>query len=86
MYTDSSDKDLFINLILLDEDIVNKIHSVSSVEKTILSSLEDLSQLHALGSVISILVESSTYFCTRVLQEHFAHLVDIVGTKADYES
>ncbi|ONM57002.1 MMS19 nucleotide excision repair protein-like protein [Zea mays] len=86
MYTDSSDKDLFINLILLDEDIVNKIHSVSSVEKTILSSLEDLSQLHALGSVISILAESSTYFCTRVLQEHFAHLVDIVGTKADYES
>jgi DNA repair/transcription protein MET18/MMS19 len=86
MYTDSSDKDLFINLILLDEDIVNKIHSVSSVEKTILSSLEDLAQLHALGSVISILVESSTYFCTRVLQEHFAHLVDIVGTKADYES
>lgn len=86
MYTDSSDKDLFINLILLDEDIVNKIHSVSSVEKTILSSLEDLAQLHALGSVISILAESSTYFCTRVLQEHFAHLVDIVGTKADYES
>ncbi|CAD6220938.1 unnamed protein product [Miscanthus lutarioriparius] len=86
MYTDSSDKDLFINLILLDEDIVNKIRSVSSVEKSILSSLEDLAQLHALGSVISILAESSTYFCTRVLQEHFAHLVDIVGTKADYES
>jgi DNA repair/transcription protein MET18/MMS19 len=86
MYTDSSDKDLFINLILLDEDIVNKIRSVSSVEKSILSSSEDLAQLHALGSVISILAESSTYFCTRVLQEHFVHLVDIVGTKADYES
>jgi DNA repair/transcription protein MET18/MMS19 len=86
MYTNSSDKDLFINLILLDEDIVNKIRSVSSVEKSILSSLEDLAQLHALGSVISILAESSTYFCTRVLQEHFVHLVDIVGTKADYES
>lgn len=86
MCIDASDKDLFIDLILLDKDIVNKIHSVSRVEKPILSSLEDLAQLHALGSVISTLAESSTYFCTRVLQEHFTHLVDILGTKVDYES
>ncbi|TKW30689.2 hypothetical protein SEVIR_2G056300v4 [Setaria viridis] len=86
MCIDSSDKDLFINLILLDEDIVNKIHSISSEEKSILSSLEDLAQLHALGSVISILSESSTYLCARVLQEHFTQLVDILGTSTDYES
>ncbi|XP_039793571.1 MMS19 nucleotide excision repair protein homolog isoform X2 [Panicum virgatum] len=85
-YIDSPDKDLFINLILLDEDIVNKIHSISSAEKSLLSSLEDLAQVHALGSVISILAESSTYFCTRVLQEHLTHLVDILGTSTDYES
>ncbi|PAN09691.1 hypothetical protein PAHAL_2G044600 [Panicum hallii] len=85
-YIDSSDKDLFINLILLDEDIVNKIHSISSAEKSILSSLEDLAQVNALGSVISILAESSTYFCTRVFQEHLTHLVDILGTSTDYES
>ena len=85
-YIDSPDKDLFINLILLDEDIVNKIHSISSAEKSLLSSLEDLAQVHALGSVISILMESSTYFCTRVLQEHLTHLVDILGTSTDYES
>ncbi|WVZ62100.1 hypothetical protein U9M48_011885 [Paspalum notatum var. saurae] len=86
MYIDSSDKDIFINLILLDEDIVNKIRSISSAEKSVLGSLEDLAQLHALGSVISILAESSTYFCTRVLQEHFTHLVDALGASADYES
>ncbi|KAG2640277.1 hypothetical protein PVAP13_2KG062600 [Panicum virgatum] len=85
-YIDSPDKDLFINLILLDEDIVNKIHSISRAEKSILSSLEDLAQVHALGSVISILMESSTYFCTRVLQEHLTHLVDVLGTSTDYES
>ncbi|XP_062189386.1 MMS19 nucleotide excision repair protein homolog [Phragmites australis] len=86
MYIDSSDKDLFINLILLDKEIVNKIRSISSAEKFISSSLEDLVQLHALGSVISILAESSTYLCTRVLQEHFTHMVDILGTSASYES
>ncbi|KAJ1287959.1 hypothetical protein BS78_02G051100 [Paspalum vaginatum] len=86
MYIGSSDKDLFINLILLDEDIVNKIRSISSAEKSVLGSLEDLTQLHALGSVISILAESSAYFCTRVLQEHFTHLVDVLGASADYES
>ncbi|XP_062187107.1 MMS19 nucleotide excision repair protein homolog [Phragmites australis] len=86
MYIDSSDKDLFINLILLDKEIVNKIRSISSAEKSILSSLEDPVELHVLGSVISILAESSTYFCTRVLQEHFTHLVDILGASAGYES
>ncbi|CAO1949082.1 unnamed protein product [Urochloa humidicola] len=85
MHIDSSDKDLFINLILLDHDIVNKVHSISGALSA-LSSLEDLGQVHALGSVISILAESSTYLCTRVLQEHFTHLVDILGTSTDYES
>lgn len=85
-FIDSSDKDLFINLILLDTDIVNKIHSISSAEMSILSSLEDLAQVNALGSVISILAESSTYSCTRVLQEHFTHLVDVLGISTDYES
>ncbi|TVU41724.1 hypothetical protein EJB05_15269 [Eragrostis curvula] len=82
VYISSSDKDLFIKLILLDKDIVNNIHSISSAEKSILTSSEDLIQLHALGSVISILAESSTYLCTRVLQEHFTHLVDILGASA----
>ncbi|KAL6880640.1 hypothetical protein ACP4OV_012205 [Aristida adscensionis] len=77
MYIDSSDKDLFINLILFDEDIVNNIHSISTAENSI-----DLFQLQALGSVISILAESSAYFCTRVLQEHFTNLVDTLGTSA----
>ncbi|CAL5091158.1 unnamed protein product [Urochloa decumbens] len=85
MHIDSSDKDFFINLILLDEDIVNKVHSISGALST-LSSSEDLAQVHALGSVISILAKSSTYFCTRVLQEHFTHFVDILGTSTDYES
>ncbi|KAK3126515.1 hypothetical protein QOZ80_7AG0557780 [Eleusine coracana subsp. coracana] len=86
VYISSSDKDLFTKLILLDEDIVNNIHSISSVGKSILTSSEDLIQLHALGSVISILAESSSYSCTRVLQEHFAHLVDILGASAGCES
>ncbi|KAL6647936.1 hypothetical protein ACP70R_015373 [Stipagrostis hirtigluma subsp. patula] len=75
MFIDSPDKDLFINLILLDEDIVNNIRSISTAEKSI-----DLVQLQTLGSVICVLAESSAYFCTRVLQEHFTHLVDILGT------
>lgn len=86
VYIDSPDKDLFINLILFDADIVNKIRFISSAEKYMLSSLEDLAQLHSLGSVICILAESSTYFCTRVLQEHFTNLVNILGASADCES
>jgi DNA repair/transcription protein MET18/MMS19 len=86
VHISSSDKDLFIKLILLDTDIANNIHSISSVKKSILNSSEDLIQLHALGSVIYILAESSAYFCTRVLQEHFTHLVDILGDSASCES
>ncbi|KAF8713485.1 hypothetical protein HU200_028262 [Digitaria exilis] len=86
VFIDSSDKDLFINLILFDGDIENKIHSILSAERSILSSVEDLAQVNALGSVISILAESSTYSCTRVFQEHFTHLVDALGTSTDYES
>lgn len=86
VFIDSSDKDLFINLILFDGDIENKIHSILSAERSILSSVEDLAQVNALGSVISILAQSSTYSCTRVFQEHFTHLVDALGTSTDYES
>lgn len=65
---------------------MNNIHSIVSEEKSIWSSLQNLVQLHALGSVISILAKSSTYFVTRVLQAHFRSLVDILGTSAGYES
>lgn len=76
----SADRDIFINLILLDEDVVNNIHSVTTEEKS-----HDLNQLQALGSVISIIAESSTYFCTRVFQAHFTRLVDILGSSAGFE-
>ncbi|KAM0868426.1 hypothetical protein ACQ4PT_041325 [Festuca glaucescens] len=82
----STDRDIFINLILLDEDIVNNIHSVTTEEKSICRSSHDLNQLQALGSVISIIAESSTYFCTRVFQVHFARLVDILGSSAGFKS
>ncbi|CAM0905499.1 unnamed protein product [Alopecurus aequalis] len=85
-YIHSTDRDIFINLILLDEDIVNNIHSVTTEEKSICTSSHDLNQLQALGSVISILAEPSTYFCTRVFQAHFTRLVDILGSSAGFES
>lgn len=85
-YIHSSDRDIFINLILLDEDIVNNIHSVTTEEKSIGSSLQNQKQLQALGSVISILAESSTYLCTRVFQAHFKRLVDILGNSAGFDS
>ena len=85
-YIHSTDRDIFINLILLDEDIVNKIHSVITEENSIPGSSHDLNQLQALGSVISILAESSTYFCTRVIQAHFTRLVDILGSSAGFKS
>uniref|UniRef100_A0A0E0AGF6 MMS19 nucleotide excision repair protein n=1 Tax=Oryza glumipatula TaxID=40148 RepID=A0A0E0AGF6_9ORYZ len=81
-----SDEDRLINLILLDEDIVSSIHSVASEEASGLTSLQNPIQLHALGSVISILAESSAYFCTRVLQAHFARLVDSLEISAGRES
>uniref|UniRef100_A0A0D9WW46 MMS19 nucleotide excision repair protein n=1 Tax=Leersia perrieri TaxID=77586 RepID=A0A0D9WW46_9ORYZ len=80
-----SDEDRLINLILLDEDVVSSIHSVSSEEASVLTSLQNPIQLHALGSVISILAESSAYFCTRVLQAHFARLVDNLEISAGRE-
>ncbi|VAI80601.1 unnamed protein product [Triticum turgidum subsp. durum] len=79
-YIHSSDRDIFINLILLDEDIVNNIHSVTTEENSIGSSLQ------ALGSVVSILAGSSTYLCTRVFQAHFKRLVDILGNSAGFDS
>ncbi|KAF7111291.1 hypothetical protein CFC21_111316 [Triticum aestivum] len=79
-YIHSPDRDIFINLILLDEDIVNNIHSVTTEEKSIDSSLQ------ALGSVVSILAGSSTYLCTRVFQAHFKRLVDILGNSAGFDS
>ncbi|KAF7104313.1 hypothetical protein CFC21_105219 [Triticum aestivum] len=79
-YIHSSDRDIFINLILLDEDIVNNIHSVTTEEKSVGSSLQ------ALGSVVSILAGSSTYLCTRVFQAHFKRLVDILGNSAGFDS
>ncbi|KAM3214545.1 hypothetical protein ACQJBY_066820 [Aegilops geniculata] len=79
-YIHSPDRDIFINLILLDEDIVNNIHSVTTEEKSIGSSLQ------ALGSVVSILAGSSTYLCTRVFQAHFKRLVDILGNSAGFDS
>jgi DNA repair/transcription protein MET18/MMS19 len=82
----SADRDIFINLILLDEDIVNNIHSVTTEEKSICRSSDDLNQLQSLGSVISIIAESSTYFCTRVFQAHFTRLVDILGSSASFKS
>lgn len=82
----SSDRDLFINLVLLDEDIVNNIRSVTTDEKSICNSLQDQNQLQALGNVISILAESSTYFCTRVFQAHFTHFVDIFAKSAGFDS
>uniref|UniRef100_A0ACD5UN90 Uncharacterized protein n=1 Tax=Avena sativa TaxID=4498 RepID=A0ACD5UN90_AVESA len=85
-YIHSTDRDIFINLILLDEDIVNNIHSVTTEERSICRSLQDLNQLQALGRVISILAESSTYFCTRVFQAHFTRLVDILGSSAGFKS
>lgn len=85
-YIHSSDRDIFINLILLDDDIVNNIHSVTTEENSICSSLQNQKQLQALGSVISILAESSTYLCTRVLQAHFKRLVDILGNSAGFDS
>uniref|UniRef100_A0A0E0LHR7 MMS19 nucleotide excision repair protein n=1 Tax=Oryza punctata TaxID=4537 RepID=A0A0E0LHR7_ORYPU len=81
-----SDEDRLINLILLDEDIVSSIHSVASEETSGLTSLQNPIQLHALGSVISILAESSAYFCTRVLQAHFARLVDSLEISAGRET
>uniref|UniRef100_J3MIZ5 MMS19 nucleotide excision repair protein n=1 Tax=Oryza brachyantha TaxID=4533 RepID=J3MIZ5_ORYBR len=75
------DENRLINLILLDEDIVSSIHSVESEETSVLT-LQNLIQLHALGSVISILAESSAYFCTRVLQAHFVRLVDSLEISA----
>uniref|UniRef100_A0ACD5UY57 Uncharacterized protein n=1 Tax=Avena sativa TaxID=4498 RepID=A0ACD5UY57_AVESA len=85
-YIHSTDRDIFINLILLDEDIVNNIHSVTTEEKSICRSSQDLNQLQDLGRVISILAESSTYFCTRVFQAHFTRLVDILGSSAGFKS
>lgn len=85
-YIHSSDRDLFINLILLDDDIVNNFHSVTIEEKSICSSPQKLHQLQALGSVISILAESSTYFCTRIFQAHFTRLIDILVNSAGFES
>lgn len=79
-YIHSPDRDIFINLILLDEDIVNNIHSVTTEEKSVGSSLQ------ALGSVVSILAGSSTYLCTRVFQAHFKRLVDILGNSAGFDS
>ncbi|KAM3297542.1 hypothetical protein ACQJBY_039450 [Aegilops geniculata] len=79
-YIHSPDRDIFINLILLDEDIVNNIHSVTTEEESIGSSLQ------ALGSVVSILAGSSTYLCTRVFQAHFKRLVDILGNSAGFDS
>ncbi|KAL5197207.1 hypothetical protein ABZP36_000719 [Zizania latifolia] len=85
-YMGSSDEDRLINLILLDEDIVNNIHSVASEENSVLTSLQNPIQLHALGSVISILAESSTHSCTRVLQAHFTRLVDSLEISAGLKS
>ncbi|KAF0909378.1 hypothetical protein E2562_035819 [Oryza meyeriana var. granulata] len=82
----ASDEDRLINLILMDEDIVSSIHAVASEETSVLTSLQNPIQLHALGSVICILAESSTYFCTRVLQAHFARLVDSLKFSAGRES
>ncbi|XP_073008031.1 MMS19 nucleotide excision repair protein homolog isoform X1 [Typha latifolia] len=83
LYLTSPDKDLLLNLILDDVDIASKFQVVMS---SIDISEERKNHLNALGSIFSVLLKSSTYFCNRVFQKYFPHLMDILGIPASSTS
>ncbi|XP_020105720.1 MMS19 nucleotide excision repair protein homolog isoform X2 [Ananas comosus] len=75
----SPDKDVFINLILEDEDVVKRFGFVLNEGYSVGTSVDIHGQLNALGSIFSTISKSSTYFCTRVFQKYFPCLLDFLG-------
>ncbi|XP_058074156.1 MMS19 nucleotide excision repair protein homolog isoform X3 [Magnolia sinica] len=76
---DNSSGNMFISLIIENEDLETIFRSVISDKSYKDISAENKQKLHAIGSILSVSAKVSSACCNRVLQKNFPRLMDVLG-------
>ncbi|KAJ4951961.1 hypothetical protein NE237_028793 [Protea cynaroides] len=74
---------LFINLIVEDEDVEVIFRSVTSCRSYNDITVEDRKKLYMLGRILSVSAQVSSSSCSRIFQTFFLRLMDILGVPLD---